>query len=157
MPQHGGRRVSATVLHHQEHAVTPNTVHRGSWDGKGRALLGPILYLTLFGGQEVLGGSGDLGPGLGRSQSPTSALERSHSPGEKSKTCTSLFSSQLCMASSMFSIMAVRGKLLVRDPLLDRINSGDALLPWQGLQELTMAQSGWQAGPGGWGVGLFIF
>lgn len=61
------------------------------------------------------------------------------------------------MASSMFSTMAVGGKLLVRDPLLNRINSGDALLPQQGLQELTMAQGGWQAGPGGWGVGLFIF
>lgn len=35
--------LSATALHGQEHAVTPSTVHMGSWEGKGHALLRPIL------------------------------------------------------------------------------------------------------------------
>lgn len=52
-------------------------------------------------------------------------------------------SSRLGVASSMFCTMSHVESLLARDPLLDRINAGNALLPLQGLQELTMAQGGW--------------
>lgn len=64
-----------------------------------------------------------MGPGLGRSHN----LHISNS-------------SRLGVASSMFCTMSHVEYLLARDPLLDRIN---ALLPLQGLQELTMAQGDW--------------
>lgn len=51
--------------------------------------------------------------------------------------------SRLDVASSMFSTTRVRWKLLTRDPLLDRINTGDVLLSLQGLQELIVVQDGW--------------
>lgn len=93
VPQRGGRCVLATVLHGQEHAVTPNNFHMGSWDGKGHAPLSPILYSTgLLDGQEV--SQLDLGTWV-QAWGEAIALPLSISP-------------RLGMASSIFSTMRVR-------------------------------------------------
>lgn len=85
---------------------------QGLWEGKGHALLSPILYSTLFGGQEV-------------SQLDLRTWDQAW--GEATALQISV-SSRLGVASSVFCTMRVMWKLLARDPLLDRINAGDALL-----------------------------
>lgn len=86
------------------------------------------FYTRLFGGQEV---------------SQLDLRTWDQACGEATALHRSI-SSRLSVASSMFCTTRVRWKLLARDPLIDRINAGVALLPLQGVQELTMAPGGWE-------------